>query len=213
MTQNKIYSFRTGVKIEINDTSITTIDNKGSSYIILNKLDNLTYSNIVLPRISPVTLLFRTVGLSILIAFAIGIVFDRIEGGTLKGFGLLGILFILNILFFFLFVFDTLFQFNIFNRIINNFFSNKLIHVTIGNKSGNNIEFYTLPEELIDIMKLKKNIETFILGENERMKDDKYADDLKSNVDELRKLNELFKTGVITDEEFKQLKSRIISKS
>jgi hypothetical protein len=44
-------------------------------------------------------------------------------------------------------MFDAMLQLNAFERIIYHFFSNHYFYVTIGNKSGNNIEFIALLDE------------------------------------------------------------------
>lgn len=210
---NKKYNFKTNVVVEITDTSIVTNHNNGSSFITLDKLDNVKYSNVNVQRLTPGTLWLRSIGASFIIAFIIAFISDRVEGGTLKGFGLLGILILANILFSVLFFIDALFSLNIYNRIIYNLFSNSYIHVILGNKSGNNIEFYTLPEEIPDVLILKNTIETLVINYKTQKEEKQSATTYQSNADELMKLNELLNSGVITEEEFKELKNQILFKS
>jgi hypothetical protein len=207
----KNYSFKTNVRIDIDESSVGVKDENGSAFISIDKLDNFTYSNVNLPRMTAGTLWFRIIGASFLIAFITGVISDKIQGAHLNWFMLVGILFIVNVLFAMLVLIEALFEIKTLSRIIDSFFSNALILVKIGNKSGNNIEFYTLIEEESLVLELKKKIVSIIDNgvKNKISKTESIT--RESNLDELLKLRELLNNGTITESEFIGLKNKILS--
>jgi hypothetical protein len=207
----KNYSFKTNVRIDIDESSVGVKDENGSTFISIDKLDNFTYSNVNLPRMTAGALWFRTIGTSLLIAFITGVISDKIQVAYLNWFILVGILFVFNVLFAILVLVEALFDIKTLSRIIDYFFSNALILVKIGNKSGNNIEFYTLIEEKTLVLELKKKILSII--ENSVKSKISKTENItrESNLDELLKLSELLKNGTINENEFIELKNKILT--
>jgi glycerophosphoryl diester phosphodiesterase len=79
--------------------------------------------------------------------------------------------------------------------------------VTIGNKSGNNIEIIAQQEDL----ELIKELETKIYElKKSAVKNDAPVIQSSSNLDELKKLSELLNAGVITQTEFEQKKKQLL---
>ena len=101
---------------------------------------------------------------------------------------------------------DSFLELGITNNIINNFFSNKGYHVTIGSKSGNNIEIIALIEDLELIKELETNI--YELKKSVVKNDAPIMQ--SSNLDELKKLSELLNSGIITQTEFEQKKKQLL---
>ena len=121
---------------------------------------------------------------------------------TYFGIILMGLAFV----FFLITVIDSFLELGITNNIINNFFSNKGYHVTIGSKSGNNIEIIALIEDLELIKELETNI--YELKKSVVKNDAPIMQ--SSNLDELKKLSELLNSGIITQTEFEQKKKQLL---
>ena len=212
------FEFGTGVKISLNSDKVVGSWNGGGANIDAINLDNFSYYEYWESKLSPAGLWFRFIGISALIVIVSEFAFG---GWSSESWGIFGVLFVINALVFILFMFDALMELNIFQSIIKNFFSNQCFYVTIGNKSGNNIEFYALLTErnkLLnldkEIKELKKSISNFnALSETLKQT---HSNNLsrnnipKSDLDNLQQLGELYKNGILTEEEFKLKKNQIL---
>ena len=213
------FEFGTGVKISLDSDKVVGNWNGGGAKIDSINLDNFSYNEFWDSKLSPGGLWFRFVGISALIVIISEFAFG---GWSLESWGIFGILFVINILVFMLFMFDALFELNIFRSIIKNFFSTHCYYVTIGNKSSNNIEFYALLSERNKLLNLDKEIKELkksISNSNtlsEALKLNHSHNNLtqnnipKSDLDNLQQLGELYKNGILTEEEFKLKKNQIL---
>lgn len=225
--------FGNGVKITLNSDKVVGEWDGGGGNIDALHLDNFSYNEYWEARVSPGVLFFRIVGVSALIAILGETVFG---GWSTKSWGLFGVLFVVNVIVFFVFFVDALFQLNIFETVIRSYFSNNMYFVKIGNKSGNNLEFYVpLTEKnklsnlekqiselknyiskkrqpqspIIDIAKngVKDNLNEAL---SQNQSPNKIYKNEMSDLDKLQQLGELYKNGILTEEEFKLKKKEIL---
>jgi hypothetical protein len=204
----KTFSFNTGVSVSINENKISANGNGKNVSIDTHQLDNFSYQEYWEGRISQAGLWFRFVGISILL-----IIYESVIGGwSTSSWIFFGIMIAINILYIIVFMFDILLELNIFKKVIKQFFSNHCYAVTIGNKSGNNIDFYAFLDEKeklneLDILltKLKHKKASIISKINNPVV-------THSNLDELQKLGELYKNGILTEEEFNNKKQELLNK-
>jgi hypothetical protein len=225
--------FGNGVKITLNSDKVVGEWDGGGGNIDALHLDNFSYNEYCEAKVSPAGLWMRILGISALIA----ILGETLFGGwSTKSWGLFGILFVANVLVFFVFVIDALFELNIFARVIRSYFSNNVYFVKIGNKSGNNLEFYVPLTEKNKLSNLEKQISelknyiskkrqpqsAIIDNSKNGVKDDLNGDlsqnqspnkiykNEMSDLDKLQQLGELYKNGILTEEEFKLKKKQIL---
>jgi hypothetical protein len=205
----KIFVFLSGVTIDITKDKILATATNYSNSISFENLDNFRYNESQKNRLSPIGLMSRSVALSFfLMIFNKVLSFNVPNLSDILFFSGL-ILFGITVLSFFAFVFDVFLEFRIFDYIISNYFSDKGYFVIIGNKSGNNIEFYARIEDLSMIQELEGVV--YII-KNEHKSNTK--NDNKPNegyLDELKKLGELFREGILTENEFNNKKQELLN--
>lgn len=213
----QIFKFDTGITLSINEDKILAKnDNKNrtaSTSIVSDQIDNFKYNFYWEGRISPAGMWLRFVAISVILV----IISENVFGGfSTNTFSLVGILLIINIIVFFVFIIDAMLQLNIFSAIIKEYFSNKVYSVTIGNMSGNNIEFYVMINELKKLKELEEviaNLKTIVV--NKKEENSSTNEILQSNstvLDEIQKLGKLFKDGILTQDEFDNKKQELLKK-
>lgn len=208
---SKSYKFDTGITINVNKDSVLSKYDIGHASIDSQHIDNFSYQEYWEERISPGGLWFRFIALSIVLVILSDIIFG---GWSVTSWGFFGVMLVINFLVFLAFVFDGLLELDFFRGIIKIFFSNHVYLVTIGNKSGNNIVFYALLDEknkLIELEKSLANLKLLIANETNKsiIKNDVLSQQT-SNLDELIKLGELYKNGIITEQEFNIKKQELL---
>ena len=205
----KIFVFLSGVTIDIlNDKILATATNYSNS-ISFENLDNFRYSESQKNRITPIGLMSRSVAFSFfLMIFSKVLSFNNPNLDNILFFSGL-ILFGITCISFFAFMFDVFLEFRIFDYIILKYFSDKGYLVVVGNKSGNNIEFYARIEDIAMIQELE--------GVVYKIKNE-YKPNIKNNnipnegyLDELKKLGELFREGILTHDEFNNKKQKLLN--
>jgi hypothetical protein len=212
-TNNK-FSFNTGVVVTfLNDSLNVTASNYNSS-ISYNNLDNYTYKNVSLRRITPFGLATRTLFFGWISAFIIAIPVKNEWGAlffTASSFDIflawLSITifagsFLISALIFWGYVFSVAMETSFLSRFINSYFSDHRILAIIGNKTGNNIQFYATYSEVTKI----KEVENEISNRKNSAEDNTSQNDFYSDI---KKLKELLDEGVLTKEEF-DLKKKLI---
>jgi hypothetical protein len=209
--KSKTFEFDTGVTLSINKDQVSVKFDGGNSSIDSSNLDNFTYLEYWEARITFIGLWTRTILVSIFLIIISGFMFGIASGAFL---GFLAIIVIFNMIFAAILVLETLLELNITKKIIHNNFSNHVYKVTIGNKSGNNIDFLALINEknkIVETQKLiaqvkslatNKNITSSFIDSNEVKP--------STNLDELKKLGELYKNGILTEEEFNSKKLELL---
>jgi hypothetical protein len=213
-TDNK-FSFNTGVNITFLNDSLNVNSTKYNSSISYDNLDNYTYESVIQPRVTPFALAVRTLVLGWAIAFTITIPIKDEWGGIFFTASSLDIFlawssiiifagsFLISGLIFWGYVFSAAIQTPFLSRLINNYFSDHGILVTIGNKSGNNIELYALDNEVSKI----KEVEKEILNRRKSITDDVYQN---TSYSDLKNLKQLHEEGIITEHEFDLKKKQIL---
>lgn len=212
-TDNK-FSFDTGVVVTFLNDSLNVKSSNYNSSINYKNLDNYTYKNVSIPRITPFGLATRTLLYGWISAFAL-IMPVKDEWGALSFtanpfdifLAWLSIIifvgsFLISGLIFLGYVFSAAIETSFLRRFINTYFSDHRILAIIGNKSGNNIEFYTLDKEVSKIKEVEKEISNRKkLATNETSQNEFYSD--------ITKLKKLLDENIITKEEF-DLKKKLI---
>jgi hypothetical protein len=200
------FTFNTEVKIEIGLNKITLNSSNGNSNIPSQNFDNFTFVEHSETSLSPAGLWFRCVGISIVILIIGMFKFDDYQLMPFFLF-LVGV----NFLLFLLMFFDSMLHTNLYRKIIHKYFSNHGYLITIGNQSGNNIEFVSNDDEMVKIKKLESCLNKLKSEvENKTIVSEKPNVTATSNLDEIKKLGELYKNGILTEEEFKNKKEQIL---
>lgn len=217
----KKIGFNTGVSIDFvnNQVLVTASNYKGA--IDYKNLDNYTYTSIYVPRLSFIAVAARIfLGGGFLSVFLFALMF-KVDSEELSHFlGVLTIIvFLATILFsglvFYGFIFNAILGFNIADKIVQNYFSNKRWFVVIGNKSGNNIQFYAIIDEIEKVKQLEKIISD--IKKNyipEPILQKEVTKSVPSDyLVELTKLNELYQQGILTEAEFTNKKTEILNRN
>lgn len=202
----KTFNFKTGVTIETTKDKVIATAQNGSNSIQSVDLDNFSYSEHTEQRMSFVGVLSRMFVIGLLLVILNKVLFGKFQlesQAIFIGCTLMGLAFVL----FLITVIDSFLELGITNNIINNFFSNRGYYVTIGNKSGNNIEFITEHSELEILKELESKIYEL---KKSAVKNDVPVIQTNSNLDELKKLSELLNAGIITQTEFEQKKKQLL---
>lgn len=221
----KIFSFKSGLKVTFqNDDMVINTSSYNSS---INYVDivNYTYSNVSIPRISQIGLATRVLVFGWIASFIILIPVKDEWGALFFTASSMDIflawisitIFISSFLvaaFVFLgLVFSTFMEISFLNRFIEKYFSDNRILAVIGNKSGQNIKFYALNEELSKVKSVNEEIAVRKTKANENINiklnniNSQLRNDFHSN---LKKLNELLIDNIITQEEFDLKKKQIL---
>lgn len=202
----KTFSFKSGVTVETTKDKVTATAPNYNKTIQSADLDNFSYVDHHQQRLTFVGLLARMFVVGLLLLIVSKVLFSKINmenqaiyiGAILMGISFLG---------FMVFCVDLMLELGISNNIINNFFSNKGYYVTIGNKSGNNIELIAQLDDLELIKELESKIYEL---KKSAVKNDTPVIQPNSNLDELKKLSELLNAGIITQTEFEQKKKQLL---
>lgn len=228
---SKIFRFNSEVVVEVNEDQVIAKAENGSQNIESKNLDNFSYIDHIEVKLTPIGLAFRilvfgvlgSVILSLFVKNGWGaLVFDAsFKDIVIEWIAVIG--FFLSIfLFGFIMVtwmFDAFLETNLYNNFIKNRLSYKGYAVTIGNKSGNNILFLALEDELkkvkdleAKINELKKHIQLQVPQQPERPVTQTNSVSTSNSLDDLKKLGELYQSGILTKEEFDQKKTEILNK-
>lgn len=202
----KTFNFKSGVTVETTKEKVTTIGTNYNKTIQSTDLDNFSYTDHHQQRLTFVGLLARMFVVGLLLLIVSKVLFSKINmenqaiyiGAILMGISFLG---------FMVFCIDLMLELGISNNIINNFFSNKGYYVTIGNKSGNNIELIAQLDDLELIKELESKIYEL---KKSAVKNDTPVIQPNSNLDELKKLGDLLNAGIIDKTEFEQKKKQLL---
>lgn len=212
---NNKFSFNTGVVVTFLDDSINAKAANYNSSISYNNLDNYTYKNVSIPRITPFGLAARTLVFGWIFGFII-LMQVKDEWGALfftaSTFDIflawLSIIlfagsFLISVLIFWGSVFSAAMQTSFLSRFINNYFTDHQILVIIGNKSGNNIQFYAFDDEVSKINELENEISNRKKTiTNNTLQDDFFSD--------IKKLKKLLEENLLTQEEFDLKKKQLL---
>lgn len=202
----KTFNFKSGVTVEATKDKITTTAPNYNKTIQSGDLDNFAYREHTEQRITIIGLLSRMFVVGLLLLIVNKVLFGKFHlenqaifmGCVLMGISFLAFLFT---------VVDSFLELGVTNSIISNYFSNKGYYVTIGNKSGNNIELIAQLEDLELIKQLESKIYEL---KKSAVKNDAPAQQQNSNLDELKKLAELLNAGIIDQAEFDQKKKQLL---
>lgn len=219
----KIFRFKSGLKITFQEDELVV--NTSSYNISINYINivNYTYSNVYLPRFSQIGLATRILVFgwisSIIILIPVndewGALFFTASSTDIFLAWLsiaIGVCaFLVAGFIFFGFVFSAFMEISFLNRFIERYFSDKRILALIGNKSGKNIQFYALNEEVSKVKSVDKEISVRkkLTIENNKLstKNSQIGNDFHSS---LKKLNELLLDNIINQEEFDLKKKQIL---
>lgn len=202
----KTFSFKTGVTIEITKDKVIASAENGSNSIQSSDLDNFSYAEHTEQRMSFVGVLSRMFVIGLLLVILNKVLFSKFQlesQAIFVGCALMGLAFV----FFLVMVIDSFLELGITNSLMNNFFSNRGYHVTIGNKSGNSIELITELNELELIKELESKIYEI---KKSAVKNHVPIIQSNSNLDELKKLGDLLNAGIIDQTEFDQKKKQLL---
>lgn len=209
------FNFDSGIVVTFLNDSLNVKASNYNSSISYKNLDNYTYKNVSIPRITPFGLATRTLLYGWISAFALimpvkdewGAIFFTANPFDIFLTWLSIIIFVGSFLisgFIFLgYVFSAAIETSFLRRFINKYFSDHTILAIIGNKSGNNIEFYVLENEISKI----KEIENEISNRKKSVTDNTSQNDFYSDI---KNLKELLDEGVLTKEEFDIKKKQIL---
>lgn len=203
----KTFNFKSGVAVETNKDKVTATAPNYNKTIQSADLDNFSYVDHSQQRLTFWGLLARLFVVGLLLLIFSKAIFQKLNletQATYLGLFLIGLSFLGLILF----VIDITLELGITYSIINQFFSNKSYYVTIGNNSANNIEFYAQLEDLELIKELESKI--YELKKSAVKNDAPTVQPQSSNLDELKKLAELLKAGIIDQTEFDQKKKQLL---
>jgi hypothetical protein len=230
--KEQLFRFNSGVTVDVTAEKVTAKASNGNNTIASENLDNFSYIENNKRRLSFFSLAGRTFlfGMitSIVLSFFVkdgwGALFFTASAKDIFFSWLSTIIFIVTLLLsaviFWGPIVDAFFDFGIENMIMKRY-TDFGYAVTIGNKSGNNILFWVFSDELPKIKKLENLISelkkakpstsiskpTIIVPEVEKSK---IVDSKESMLDDLKKLGELFKDGILTKEEFEKKKAEIL---
>lgn len=196
----KTFNFKTGVTVETAKDKVTATAQNSSKTIQSTDLDNFSYAEHSQYRLSFWGVLARLFAVGLLLLIFSKAIFQKLNletqatylGVFLMGLSFLGLM---------LFVIDLTLELGIADNILNQFFSNKGYYVTIGNRSGNNIELIAQLDELEQIKELESTIYKL---KKSAIKSDSSIIQSSSNLDELKKLGDLLNAGIIDKAEFEQ---------
>lgn len=233
--ESQIFRFSSGVVVELNENKLIAKADNGSTGIETKNLDNVKYIKYNQPRLSVVGMITRTLVGGFILSLLIDIILVKDEWGAIFltasakdiFFGWLAIIIfvgsiILAGFIFFVFFFDAFLETGLYEKFILRFFSDRGYAVTIGNKSGNNASLFVMES---DLPKLKK-LETAISDlkhylENKQAQpqstivtptpEQNIKPSSTSQLDDLKKLGELFQSGILTQEEFNKKKAELLN--
>ena len=203
--EKKSFRFNTGVTVSIDNSQITASDDSGSDKMETANLDSFHYEEHIEPRITPAALYL----IPLVVGFFL-LLIGAFAGQIFKVFGY--ILLVVSAIGFIFTFFDALLHTGLARGIIAKYFSYKGFAVTIGNKSGNNILFYTNLDEVNKIKKLGNYLDDLKALKSDINDSIESQKESTSNIDlgQIRKLGELLNEGLISQEEFDNKKKQIL---
>jgi hypothetical protein len=148
--------FNKGTQITI-DSERILIDNMSKKYVDINSIDNFKFEEVNIPRIKPLSLMWRLTGVMFIPNF-ISYLLTLITNGywTISDFiGILGFSAFVYGLLIFIFIMDKYLQLNIFNRLIRLNFSDSLYLVIFEIKNDDLIQFYAEIQEKNKLIQIK----------------------------------------------------------
>lgn len=200
----KNFKFGTGVELEVGENTITLNTSSNKRSLESDMFDTFSYNLYFENRISPGGLYFRILVFSFISIFFIFflslttiIIYTIIIG-------------IFNAILTIVFAFDAMLELNFFRRITNQYFSNNYYLVEISSKTGNNIQFYTLVDEINKIKEVEKCLTELKKRINNKKINNAEKPEVLNYHDDLKKLGELLKSGLVTQEEFDLKKKQIL---
>lgn len=203
----KTYQFETELTVEVTKEKIIVQDDAGSSSVDSYNLNNLTYQEYWETRISPAGLGMRFHGISI----AIIIILETVVGAwTEITLSVTLFLIIMNVAIFLFAMVDMFLELRIIDNIVMKYFSDHVYLVSIGNSNGNNVEFYAQLTEKDKILSLENQVNELKLLSQQANKSESPSN--QTNLDELKKLGELYKLGILTEQEFNDKKQELLNK-
>lgn len=230
----QIFRFSSGVVVELNENKLIAKADNGSSSIDIKNLDNIKYLKVTQPRLSVIGMITRTLIGGCLLALLIDMIFVRDEWGAIFFdaspkdifFGWIAIIifigsFLLAGFIWFVFVFDAFLETGLYEKFILRFFADRGYAVTIGNKSGNNASLFAKESDLPKIKKLEtaiSDVKHFI--ENKPVQqppiitptpEPNIKSTSSTQLDDLKKLGDLFQSGILTKEEFEKKKTELLN--
>lgn len=117
-------------------------------------------------------------------------------------------------------MFDAFLETGLYDKVILRFFADRGYAVTIGNKSGNNASLFAMESDFPKIKKLEtaiSDLKHFL--ENKQAQPTIVTPTPEPNIkpssttqlDDLKKLGELFQSGILTKEEFEKKKTELLN--
>jgi hypothetical protein len=214
----KDFRFASGVKITLNAETVTAVADNGKAVIESKQLDNFHYTEHSQARISSFALVARTFGIGVVLIFISG---DQWRALAFKSTAFnnlalwIGLLcFLVGIVAFFVEMIDVFLQLGLYKKLIASVFSDKGYSVSIGNKSGNNINFLAGEHELPIIQNLEKKLTELkkYLETQQLQPIAPITNTSDATLDNLKKLGDLYQSGILTKDEFEQKKTELLSK-
>lgn len=190
---NSNFRFVNGAVLNIDENNITLSLSSDKNIIETKMLDTISYNLYFENRISPGGLYQRMFWIPLTATLFLNWKF------SLMIYVYLAILVVI-------FVFDTMLELNLCRSIVNRYFSNNYYHVEISSKTGKNINFYVSVDELNKI----KNVEKSLIDLKKHLADNTVKTEVINYYDDLKKLNDLLNSGIITQQEFDLKKTQIL---
>ena len=224
--ESKYFSFDSGVKLTLDTEGATATASNGKTTIEAKQIDNFQYTEFVEPRLSSTALIARTFGIGFLLILITGnqwnALFFRANIFNILTLWLGLLCFLVGVIAFFVEMIDMFMHFGLYKKLIANIFSNKGYVITIGNLSGNNMKFVATADELNKVKRLEngiKDLKKYLETNPSQPQQQVVTPILKnqattsdSTLDDLKKLGDLYQSGILTKEEFEQKKSSILNK-
>ena len=214
--ENKFENITFGdVNVTFEYSSINVSAPKYKRSIDFKNLDSAVYKEVYIPRITVMNLAVR----STILFFVLGCLTISLVGGD-HWEGFLWVTIILWIAAFLSFrmiwgsyIFSIMFGANFWDKIIKKYFSNQNYQITIGNKNGEVINIYTLitdadKKKIEKLQNIIEKIRNMVFKESIQVK--KVVVESNDYFKELSSLNELLKSGILTQEEFDLKKKQIL---
>lgn len=203
----KTFNFKSGVTVETTKDKVTATGSNYNKTIHSGDLDNFSHTDHHQQRLTFVGLLARMFVVGLLLLIVNKVLFGKIHLEQ-QAIYIGVILMAISFLGFLLLVIDSWLEMGITDNIMNSFFSNKGYYVTIGNKSGNNIEMIAQLDDLELIKELEQKI--YELKKSATKQNNPVTQVQSTNLDELKKLGELLNAGIIGQDEFDKKKKQLL---
>ncbi len=233
--ESQIFRFSSGVVVDLNENKLIAKADNGSTSIDAKNIDNVKYIKFTQPRLSVIGMITRTLIGGCLLALFIDLIFVNDEWGaiffdaSIKDifFGWLAIIifvgsFLLAGFIWFVFVFDAFLETGLYEKFILRFFADRGYAVTIGNKSGNNASLFAMESDLPKLKKLEtaiSDLKHFLENKQPLPQQSIVTPTPEQNIkpssttqlDDLKKLGDLYQSGILTKEEFEKKKVELLN--